>query len=366
VTRHRRGTLWLLSSNRWNSAVTEYALSAALAARIAGYYVVFTPLAGSPAERRAREHGLVVSPLEHFGLTAAPAAARLAKTLQPQCLMTFGGPESFLAQLPPVRRRARVVRFRGQDKDLTGGSPLAHRWSHRAVDLVVAPSERVAEHVRNLNGDGVRVETVPLGIDATRFARVSGAASADERPQVVVLGRFDPVKGHAAALDLWRRMPVAASMKLRPQLHLVGEPANLSTAALEALVAERGLVLGNDVRITAQRIEDVPRLLSRAAVGLVPSIGSEVIGRVAEEFLLCGTPVFVSGVGSLAEVVAFEGAGRSYGGDALDDAAAWLSHWIVTSAAESETEKSARADAARAHFSLQTMAARLWPLLEER
>ena len=87
----------------------------------------------------------------------------------------------------------------------------------------------------------------------------------------------------------------------------------------------------------------------------MPSIGSEVIGRVAEEFLLCGTPVIVSGVGSLNEVLFDEKAGDSYSGLDSRAAANLIRCWLRQAVTETTEMRADRAFRARQLFSLETM-----------
>jgi glycosyltransferase involved in cell wall biosynthesis len=202
------------------------------------------------------------------------------------------------------------------------------------------------------------IVTVPLGCDQQRYWHVP-KVSRDGRAQLLVFGRFDPVKGHlpmiertAEILRVWGNQPQ------KPQLHIVGEPANVSAADLVRAVERVGLVIDDDVRITTGRVEDVAALMSGSTLGVVPSLGSEIICRVAEEFLLCGTPVAVSAAGSLPEVV-FPGAGFCFGAKSEIETVQSFIEWIRTSLAESEEDKLARAAAAVQRFSLPAMAAGL-------
>jgi glycosyltransferase involved in cell wall biosynthesis len=98
--------------------------------------------------------------------------------------------------------------------------------------------------------------------------------------------------------------------------------------------------------------------MSGAVLGVVPSLGSEIICRVAEEFLLCGTPVAVSAAGSLPEII-FPGAGFCFGAKSEVDTVQAFIEWIRTSLGESEEDKFARAAAAVQRFSLPAMASGL-------
>jgi glycosyltransferase involved in cell wall biosynthesis len=52
-----------------------------------------------------------------------------------------------------------------------------------------------------------------------------------------------------------------------------------------------------------ERVRDIAVWMRQSSFGLIPSLGSEVICRVAVEFLQQGTPLVSSNVGALAEVL---------------------------------------------------------------
>jgi glycosyltransferase involved in cell wall biosynthesis len=79
-----------------------------------------------------------------------------------------------------------------------------------------------------------------------------------------------------------------------------------------------------------------------------------VICRVAEEFLLCGTPIIVSGVGSLPELITPKD-GADYAGLGDDEAALLLRTWWELSRKEGAEAKEDRAVRARSQFSLEQM-----------
>jgi glycosyltransferase involved in cell wall biosynthesis len=303
--------------------------------------VVFFPLEGSPAAERAKGYGLDTTPLPSFGLAAL---ARLKG--KPDRLIAYGGPETLLIKT----FRGEKWRFRGQEVERGLIGDAKQRIGLAGIDAVIAPSVALAQQLDGLVPPA-RLKVVPLGIDTEAYRRV-GPAPAGERPQVVVLGRLDPVKGHAALLELMAKVWDGWEGPARPLLHIVGEPANLSEAELRQMVSARRVEA--DVKLTVGRVADVARLLSEAALGVVPSLGSEVICRVAEEFLACGTPIVVSGVGSLGEVL-FQDAGASYGGCPPNEAVGILRKWIMRGATEGEKKKQDRAAAAQERFSLAAM-----------
>lgn len=351
--------VWHLLSNRWNSAITEYALSAARALEMAGHQSVFTPLARSPAERRAKGYGLKTLPIAGFSPLSIGQLKRIVYEVKPGAIFTYGGAEMALTPRLKAIADAKVLRFRGQALEPKVFQLLRHQFGHRHVDRMVAPSRALADELMSLDPTK-QVEAVVLGCDESKFHRVESIVTSP-RPDVVVLGRLDPVKGHKALFEIFALMLNDWTRPAKPRLHVVGEPANLSVEQLRAESRAAGLV-DDDVMFTPSRVEAIADVLSSAAVGVVPSTGSEIIARVAEEFLLCGTPIVVSGVGSLEETL-FEDAGGSYRGMDQTGAARLLKSWIERSVDEGEMMKARRATKAVELYSLRTMGKALGALL---
>jgi glycosyltransferase involved in cell wall biosynthesis len=204
------------------------------------------------------------------------------------------------------------------------------------------------------------VEQIALGIDAVRFRPLS--VSMPERPELQILGRLDPVKGHEQFFEIFKLF-LSSWGGVRPLLHVIGEPANLSLVHLENWIKVHGLE--GDVKITPTRLENLVDVMNRASLAVVSSLGSEVICRVAEEYLLCGVPLFVSGVGSLHEFFE-DGMADSYRGLDTQGAAAALVASLKKALAEGSEARAVRASKARQSYSLETMGKRLKLILAER
>jgi glycosyltransferase involved in cell wall biosynthesis len=197
------------------------------------------------------------------------------------------------------------------------------------------------------------VNAVTLGLDTTRFHPPASEVASNERHELLIFGRFDPIKGHESFFRLYARaLPLLGPRA--PRLHVAGEPANISAIQLIRAAEAAGLTDGKDFRLSAGRIPEVAQLMGQAIAGVIPSLGSELICRVAEEFLLCGTPIAVSGVGSLGEML-FPGAGLNLEGASDEAAAEALSAFIDSARHEDTASRNTRATRAKDLFSLETM-----------
>lgn len=347
-----------LLSNRWNSAITEYAVHAARALGMAGIPQVFVALKGSAGARRAAAAGLEVVEVERFSLMQLPDVTRAIRSERLRAVFVYGGAETFLAKwLKGSFRNLKVIRFRGDDRDATRKTDgLLQQLSQSHIDLFLAPSDFIASRL-----DG-RARKVEPGIDPERIHRVSPAdPGPGARRDCVILGRLDPVKGHDLFFRVFAQM-LATHGPDAYSLRVVGEPANLSLVHLEHKAREAGLTPGKNVFFTTDRVEDISGLLSSACAGIVCSAGSEIICRVAQEFLVCGTPVAVSGVGSLAEIPV-KGDGIVYGAFRSPVVEEKLWDFLECSRQETKDQREARAARSLSRFSLESMSRHLVDVL---
>ena len=102
--------------------------------------------------------------------------------------------------------------------------------------------------------------------------------------------------------------------------------------------------MGEEVCLTSTRVENISELINSSMLGVIPSLWSEDICRVAQEFLLCGVPVFVSGVGALEDCL-FSGAGVSYKNQPIGNTAKMLHGFIVKTIREDINFKPTKANA---------------------
>ncbi|MEA3409832.1 MAG: glycosyltransferase family 4 protein [Candidatus Eisenbacteria bacterium] len=201
-------------------------------------------------------------------------------------------------------RRAPLVHLRGG-----AGKPhesAANRLLYRSMTAaVIVSSRRIATWLTTgLSLPAERVHRLLAPVDVNRFSGVSGApglrhglgVSADA-PLIVNVARLSLVKGQHV---LVRAMARVVEKHQNAVLVLVGEPWSGEPAGVLGLAEELGI---RSSVVAAGRMDDIPSVLSEAAVCVSSSVGSEENSRAVSEYMAAGRPVVASDVGVIPELV---------------------------------------------------------------
>jgi glycosyltransferase involved in cell wall biosynthesis len=192
-----------------------------------------------------------------------------------------------------------------------GAVEIAHhllRTFPEKVDLCVAPTEFVRSRMAHWGMPAERIVVKPHFAFDPVSQPIPYEMRASDPVKVVYAGRLAPEKGVRTLLQAWPN---------------VREPrAELVIAGVGPLAGEAAAAAASDKRIKLAgqlSAEGVQQLIREAALVVVPSECYESFGRVTIEAFAMGTPVLVSGHGSLANIVRDGTEGRHFApGNAAD------------------------------------------------
>ncbi|MCK1799108.1 glycosyltransferase [Streptomyces sp. XM4193] len=217
-----------------------------------------------------------------------------------------------------------------EGRPLSLGNQALYLASERLGATTVAVSDTVARRLRDWGVPRPRIETVPNGIEATRFrfapaARKGARALLGIPPGAYVVGavgRLVPGKRFDALLRSVSALPQARVL-------LVGdgpERANLLRLASELGCADRTLMPGESSDLPSSTAPPLPVLLAAMDVLVSPS-REEAFGLVVLEALAAGLPVLHVTCPAIDELPANEAPGaRRIGPEPADLDAALQQH----------------------------------------
>lgn len=173
--------------------------------------------------------------------------------------------------------------------------------------FVIVASRDMAKHMmEDFQTPYDRIRMIPRGVNLDEFRFLKHGGSAEKEPfkrkdfVIGIISRITPLKGHAdlfrAAAMIFRKMP---NVKL-----LVAGDAPYSKPKyrhdLEALARQLGI--GNIVEFMGQR-SDIPEILSKLDVLVLPTRAPEAFGRVIIEAQAAGVPVVATRVGGVTDII---------------------------------------------------------------
>jgi glycosyltransferase involved in cell wall biosynthesis len=349
--------IWILNSNRWGSAISEYTLQMAQALSHK-FDVIYSPLRSSPADKKAIKMGLNVFPVDKFNSSALDFLKGLKGRISPNFIITTGGPETFLVSKLKKSKFEVRIRFRGDHLKLGLFRKAGFKLAHRNFDAFLTPSKLIENQIKQISSR--KVKTVLLGVDSDRFRVKKDVNRVDTHPKIMIFGRLDPVKGHEKFIEIFSVYKQTFPQD-QTRLLIFGREENTSEKML--LSATRRYGVSDWVDFEIGTIENVPDVLSLVDVGVISSLGSEVICRVAHEFLLCGTKVLLSGAGATNEVLVDPDFGSSYKNCTVEETVQLIKKMIDDR--PSSEEKTKLSAEAKKHFSLESMALELEMFLED-
>jgi glycosyltransferase involved in cell wall biosynthesis len=300
---------------RWWSALAHYAHTVAVALQKRGHQVVAAGSRGSPYLQHCRDSGIAVDdgidPTQR-GLFRWMGTFRrireILQTGQANVVIVHSGNGHGELALARQGVGAKHVLVRARPEIRPPRPYPWNLWVHgRATDRFLLSGEFMKEqHYRRWPVSPGRMTVLHGAIDVDHFSRDRwGRAARDvrdglgipaEATVIGILGRLSPVKGHRVALE--GLLPLLA---VHSNLHLliVGREAQIRWAELA-----QGIPLENQPRVHyVGHVDEIAGHAAACNIGVIPSIGSEAVCRVAMEWMSLGIPVVGTSVNVIPEII---------------------------------------------------------------
>ena len=199
-----------------------------------------------------------------------------------------------------LRRRPRPALVRTRHVSIPVPNDAMTRWLYRrATQRIVTTGEALrAQLIRDNGVDPARIDSVPTGIDASRFEPRDRAGArralgfAPDAPLVGIVATLRSWKGHRFLVDALARLRHGNA-----RLAIVGDGPQ--RAALEAQVDRLGL----RPRVTfAGQQDDVAPWLAALDVFALPSYANEGVPQALLQAMLAGVPCVTTAAGAIPEI----------------------------------------------------------------
>ena len=339
----------LITSNvRWWNAEAAYAATLARELLNAGHKVWVLTLPNSLNETKLRSWNLPI--ITDIPLSSSnpwqlwQAYRRLQSLIEEQQIQIVNAHRSegfpLLVLLRQRLKSFALIRTRGTTR------PLRDHWLNRKlhedwIESVIVPAQVIASQLRQvLNLPSERLQVIYYPVNPSSIDSQGESEAQQSRLECLdrlgiprhcrvigIVGRIRPVKGQRILLKSF-----AILRKCFPDIVLLMlyRDTNETEAEWQGLLQD--LVESNlqqSVYLYGYR-EDVLEIMRHTDIGVVSSVDSEVICRVAVEFFSVGTPVVAFPTGALPEIIQDGVTGR-IAKDKSAEALAEILEWMLES-----------------------------------
>jgi glycosyltransferase involved in cell wall biosynthesis len=274
----------------WDSGLAHYALVMSQGLKKEGHQVFISAVPGEKPWQKAHRLGLRTVPLAT--LKGLKPLRRFVKEHHIQVLNAHTGSTHSLAVAGALGQNVAVVRTRSDARLVR--RRVGQGFLFRHTQRVITAADYIRDtYVKTLKLPPRKVVTVYQGVSLSDF-KVEPMPSS---PVLGIVARLDPVKGHRYLLEaVFLLKDIYPRLKLR----VIGQPENIKERELRAMAGR----LRIDHRVEFLGFQpDIPKMMSECTLGVIPSIGSEAVSRVALEWMAAGRPVIATKVGGLPEIV---------------------------------------------------------------
>ena len=293
---------------RWYNACADFAVKQAQGLMLLGHQVLLLANPDTPVATRAREAGIdTCEEIDFAGMGAiaiAPSRLKaLARNFGADIIIAHRGESHLIGALAARGSNLRIARFRGDVR--APRADMFSRWlNERLTDgIAVSTIQLKRDYESKFKLGSIPIEIIYPGIDIDRFKieipkpeLKAKFGFVQEKPLIGIVGRLSPVKGHRffieAASLVTKKFPDA-------QYVIAGGDAQIKMEDLEQMAAASEVKNIHFMGIT----DNIGELISSFDIGVVSSIGSEMICRVLLEYFAAGLPVVATKVNQISELM---------------------------------------------------------------
>ncbi len=299
---------------RWFNATAWYALRLIEMGILVRDNVAVAGLPNSPIIQKSKELGVktVEAPFTSNNFfdffKNLKKIHKLIKDINADTLVCHRGEMFWIIALDKFifRRKYKLIRVRGDVRPPT--KDIFSKFTHNiACNHIITSAEFIRKQfIEKVKSNKNHVDTVYGGVNTSIFYKDDEKRRKtrqyynlkDDDYVVSVVGRFDHVKGHEVFLKACSKVYESGLKELK--IILAGFPENIKLDDMQKMIEDNNL---QDITIITGKVDDITEIMNATDLGVISSLGSEAICRVAMEFMACGVPIISSNAGVLPEML---------------------------------------------------------------
>ncbi|MBN1291650.1 MAG: glycosyltransferase family 4 protein [Candidatus Latescibacteria bacterium] len=298
------------ASIRWFNACAYYATTLCRGLKLLGQRVTFVGRAGLPALENVRRYGVEVfcrrapvfeNPVEYLATVKTYRKFALEKGVT--LVNVHNGNDHLLWMFALKGTGIPLIRTSGNQ--IPPKNHIGSRMILKKTAGIIASCNTVSNYYIERFGIGnSSIQVINGGVDENYFIRrnVSGRLRknlgiSDDAFLFGIIGRFSPVKGHRYFISAAKK---TSSKYPNARFLICGWDAQLKEADIRSMVSKAGM---EDMTSILGRQNDIRDVISSLDAGIIASLGSETICRIAMEYMAMEVPVIAVDTNVIPEII---------------------------------------------------------------
>lgn len=281
----------------WYSGLAAYAYDISRYMSKEGVRFSIAANSGSTLEKRLSEGSEFIPLKGRKGLSPFISVIKIRRfSRYYDAVFAHTGSSLFIGRAAFLFRKIPLIRVRAERGEMK--KSFFNRILHLSLKAVIVPNKTSASGALH-PPEGLF--HLPPVVDTALFR----SAPLRDEPVIGILGRLDPVKGHR---ELIKSLTLLCEEIPSARLIIIGSEANITKNELRSYAENLGVLDNMEFREPGS-YEEIPEIISKCRIGIIPSLGSEALSRVALEWAASARPLITGVAGSLPEFIEETGCG---------------------------------------------------------
>lgn len=278
----------------WYSGLAGYAIDMAKYMEGIGESIIFAVVGNSPLYDRLKD-SYEVLPLPGRDVFNSVRGVLKIWNIRNEIKLVFAhsGSSCFMGCVLALVKDIKVIRVRTEKEKVKKN--IFNMIIHRLVSAVVVPTKLIMDDYLEFGIQKNRLILLPPVVDTEIFK----LTPLPENMNIAIIGRLTRVKGHKVLVE---SLPSLKKEVKDIKILIAGSDKGNQMSKLKSYAKD----LNVDKQIKYMGFltdQEIANVMKNSRLGIIPSLWSEAVSRVALEFMASGRPVIASSVGILSEII---------------------------------------------------------------
>ncbi len=290
----RKNNIMQIINIPWYSGLASYAEDMGIYSQKAGYDIDFAVVGESELIEKIQKNFRTLSLYGRSPVNTFKSILKIRRSLNnTKFIFAHTGSSFFLGVAASLFKKTKVYRVRAERGKIKKN--IFNIILHKLAAGVIVPTIPIKKVFQKFGIKDRKIYYLPPVVDSDNFY----PQPLKKSNIVGIVGRLDKIKGHGVLIE---SLTLVKREIEEIKLIIAGNEEGVTEKKLMDKARRLG-VAGNIRFMGKVKYGTIPAIMAECRAGIIASLGSEAVSRVAVEWMACGRPVIASKVGCLEQFI---------------------------------------------------------------